>query len=279
MNKLLFYNIAFFIIFSLLPSKEATIPNTGTSLIEACQIENVTFQVGEDLVYTVYYNWNFVWLTAGEVRFRVEDAGNEYHLVMTDRSYKSYEWLYRVRDRYDTYIDKETLLPRLSTKTIEQGSYRLYDKTVLDQNKRKVTTWRGKTKEKAKEKIFEVENCLHDMLSIIYHARNINFDNYDEGQVFPIEIFMDNTVYPLKMRYLGKEKEKKIKGTGKFNTVLFSPEVIEGKIFKEDDQMRVWATDDQNKLPVLIESPVSVGAIKVVLKNYEGLRYDLEAKI
>lgn len=261
------------------PNREEVLSDETEDNVDACQIDNLTFQVGEDLVYTVYYNWNFVWLTAGEVRFQVEDAGDEYHLVMTDRSYKSYEWLYKVRDRYDTYIDKSTLLPRLSTKTIKQGDYRLYDKTVLDQKERKVTTWRGKTEDHTKEKIFEVENCLHDMISIIYHARNINFDDAQKGQAFPLEIFMDNTIYPLKMRYLGKEQEKKVKGVGKFNTILFSPEVIEGKIFKEDDQMKVWATDDRNKLPVLIESPVSVGAIKVVLKSYKGLRYDLEAKL
>ncbi|MEL6942195.1 MAG: DUF3108 domain-containing protein, partial [Bacteroidota bacterium] len=248
MQKISYYGLALFVGISLLnlfTHHHRSLTDETDLVSDACQIQNEAFQVGEDLVYTVYYNWNFVWLTAGEVRFKVEDAGEEYHLSMTDRSYKSYEWLYKVRDRYDTYIDKNTLLPRLSTKTIEQGSYRLYDKTLLNQDERKVTTWRGKTKEQTKEKDFDVENCLHDMLSIIYHARNIDFDHYEQGQVFPIEIFMDNTVYPLKMRYLGEEKGKKIKGAGKFDTILFSPEVIEGKVFKENDQMKVWATDDK----------------------------------
>jgi len=282
MNKISCYSLSYliaFFAFNPFGSYRDISPIDEDEVAEACQIENVTFQAGEDLVYTVYYNWNFVWLTAGEVRFKVEDAGDEYHLSMADRSYKSYEWLYKVRDRYDTYIDKETLLPNLSTKTIEQGSYRLFDKTVLDQSGKKVTTWRGKTEESAKEKVFDIDACMHDMLSIIYHARNIDFENAEKGQAFPIKIFMDNTVYPLKMRYLGKEKGKKVKGAGKFNTILFSPEVIEGKVFKENDQMKVWASDDKNKIPVLIESPVSVGAIKVVLKNYEGLKYDLESKI
>ncbi len=90
---------------------------------------------------------------------------------------------------------------------------------------------------------------------------------------------MDKETWPLKVRYKGREVGKKIKGQGKFRTHKFNPEVIVGNVFKEDSQMSVWVTDDQNKIPLLIESPVSVGSVKVVLKSYKGLKYDFNAKI
>ena len=64
-----------------------------------------------------------------------------------------------------------------------------------------------------------------------------------------------------------------------FKTIKFTPEVIAGQVFDEDTEMNVWVTDDQNRIPLLIESPVAVGSVKAVLKNYKGLRYDMTAKV
>ena len=81
------------------------------------------------------------------------------------------------------------------------------------------------------------------------------------------------------MKYFGKEENKRIKGQGRFNTHLFSPQLIAGEIFKENDQMKVWVSADQNKIPLMIESPVSVGSVVARLKSYKNLKYDFEAEV
>jgi hypothetical protein len=43
--------------------------------------------------------------------------------------------------------------------------------------------------------------------------------------------------------------------------------------------MTVWVSDDKNKIPIYIETPISVGTIKVHLMSYKGLRNPEEAKI
>ncbi len=253
-------------------------PTTSIDL-ESCSTKNETFKSGEEIVYKIYYNWNFVWVAAGEVTFSVDEADTEYHFSAIGKSYESYDWVYRVRDRYDTYVDKKTLLPKLSMKTIEEGEYRLYDQTILQQNKRKAISLRGKTKDAVEKNEFELDDCMHDMLSIVYHARNINFKQFEPGSSFPIKLFMDETTYPLNVKYLGQDDNKKIKGQGKYKTLIFSPEVVTGDIFKENNQMKVWVSDDKNRIPLLIESPVSVGSIKAVLKSYKGLKHDFTAKV
>lgn len=246
---------------------------------EPCRMENNTFEDGEEIVYKIYYNWNFVWLAAGEVTFKVKDLGNKYHLSAHGRTYKSYEWFFTVRDYYDTYIDKETLLPYISIRNVREGGYRLYDAVTFDPNRNVAISNRGKSREVAKPTEYSVDNCMHDILSIIYYTRNIDFNHLNEGAQLPIKIFMDKETWPLKVKYKGKEEGKKIKGQGKFRTHRFTPEVIAGEVFKEDSQMSVWVSDDQNKIPLLIESPVSVGSVKVVLKSYKGLKYDFDAQI
>lgn len=244
-----------------------------------CTVENSVFEGGEELTYKLYYNWNFVWLSAGEVTFRVKDLGNEYYVSAIGKTYKSYEWFFKVEDKYEVWVDKETLLPKRSIRDVQEGKYTVYDKITFDHNKRKVSSLRGKTKEAATLVEYDVENCIHDVLSVIYFTRNLNVDSAREGQDFPVKIFIDKKTWPLKVKYMGKDTNKKIRGLGHFKTVKVSPEVVTGYVFNDKSRMIVWASDDDNKLPLLIESPVRVGTAKAVLKSYKGLRYPLSAKI
>ena len=260
------------------PEPAIEMPADSVVPIDHCRIENNAFQHGEEIVYKVYYNWNFVWLAAGEVVMRVQEKGNQYHISAHGRTYKSYEWFYKVRDKYDTYIDKETLLPNVSIRDVAEGKYRLYDEITFDKRRNIATSKRGKSKETAEVKEYPIESCMHDLLSIIYYARNLNFDNLNAGDQVPVKIFIDKETWPLKVVYKGKDDNKKIKGEGRYETILFSPEVIVGDIFKEGTEMNVWVSDDKNKIPLLIESPVSVGSVKAVFKEYRGLRHEMNAE-
>lgn len=247
---------------------------------DSCSIQNRSFTAGESIVYKVYYNLNFIWIPAGEVEFAVRDEGSSYHLSAHGKTYGSYDWFFKVRDYYDTYIDKGTLLPTLSIRDVQEGKYTLYDKVTFDQGKHTAYGIRGRAVDRIKEQNhFEVQECMHDILSILYYARNIEYNHLPAGATVPIKIFMDKEVWPLQVAYKGKEVNKRIKGLGRFNTILFSPEVITGEYFNEGTEMNVWVSDDANRIPLLIESPVSVGSIKAVLKEYKGLRHPLSSAL
>lgn len=252
---------------------------SSTLAIQPCSTDNDVFEVGEELVYKIYYNWNFMWLSAGEVVFRVYDEGDEYHLSARGRTYSSYEWFFEVRDNYDSYISKETLLPRLSIRDIKEGNYERYDKVTFDQNRHRATSVKGRSRAEATPKDFNLDGCMHDILSILYYLRNIEVESLRAGQEIPVKIFFDRETYPLKVKYLGTEDNTKVKGMGRYKTHKLSPQLIAGEVFKEGDEMSVYVSRDKNKIPVLIDSPVSVGSVKVVLKSYKGLKYDFTAKI
>jgi hypothetical protein len=246
---------------------------------DECYTENRSFTKGERIVYKVYYNWNFVWLSAGEVTFQVDENENEYKISATGKTYSSYEWFFKVRDYYFTYIDKETLLPHTFIRDVKEGGYTLYDKVKFDQSSAKGTSFRGKTRDVAKLNTFEFDNCMHDVLSLIYKMRNLDFDHIQEGGVIPVQMFLDMETYNLDIRMKGKEAKKWVRGQGYFNTFKISPELIAGEVFNEDAQMNVWVSDDDNRVPLIIESPVSVGSVKVVLKEYSGLKHPFSSKI
>jgi hypothetical protein len=236
-----------------------------------CSIDNRAFQPGEVMIYTIYYNLNFIWMPAGEVVFKVLDKGDDYHLVATGRTYPSYEWFYRVNDYYESYIDKETLLPKESLRDVQEGKFEYYDHINFDQANNQVTYKTGKKKDSLYYETAEVESCMHDILSIFYYMRNMDFSDFSEGDAFNFKVFLEKKSWELDVQYLGKYKER-IKGLGRQNTILFSPETIAGTIFEPGDRMKVYVSDDDNRVPLLIESPVSVGSIKAVLQRHYGLR-------
>lgn len=253
-------------------------PATAAAANEPCSIGNSAFQGGEELTYVVYYYLNSVWVAAGEVNFKVKDVGTQWNYSAVGKTYPSYEWFFKVRDEFTAYVDKKTLLPYLSVRDIKEGDFTFYDRVTFDQINHKATNKRGKTAAKTETRKFDLKECMHDVLSVLYYMRNIDFNQLKTNSKVPIKIFLDKEIYPLNVKYIGKET-KDIKDNGKHKTIHISPEVIAGQVFKEGAQMHVWATDDANKVPLLIESPIAVGSVKCVLKSSKGLRNVSTSKV
>ncbi len=239
---------------------------------EACLVENKSFKIGEELTYQVSYNWGLIWANAGEVTFKVEEETmnnkSVYHFSGVGQTYPDYDWFFKVRDRYESYVDRTTLLPYKFARDVKEGGYEKYSEITFDRENNQATTRKG---------VFDFPDCTHDVLSIVYKSRNIDFSNYKEGDIIPLTIFLDHQVHPIHIRYLGKENLKT--KLGKFDCIKFKPLLIEGTLFEEGENMTVWVTDDNNKIPIRVESPIVVGSVKVDLISYENLRSNFTAKL
>lgn len=245
---------------------------------ELCSIQNSSFKDGEELTYKVYYNWNFVWISAGEVSFKVTDQGDKYYINAKGRTYSSYDVFFKVRDEFKVWVDKKTMLPTTSIRNVQEGGYQLYDMMKYDFEKMEIRSYRGKDKDNTRKFVYDIDNCMHDVLSIIYYVRNKNYNKMKAGTDIPIRIFLDKEKYTLKAKFVGKET-KEIKELGTYKTLKLMPEVVSGEVFTDPSGMTIWATDDENRLPLQIESPLSVGSVKAILKSHKNLRYNVAAKV
>lgn len=232
---------------------------------DLCTPKNTSFREGEKLTFRVYYNMGFVWINAGNADFSttLEDVGGHkaYHITADGKTAKSYEWFYKVRDRYETFIDKETMLPTRFVRDVNEGGFKINQDVAFDHKKARAVS-AGKT--------YTIPKCTQDVLSAIYFARNIDYSKYKAGDKIPFNMFLDDKVYSLYIKYMGKEKIKTKMGT--FNALKIVPLLIEGTIFKGGEKMTVWVSDDENHLPLRIDSPILVGSIKVDLMEYSNLR-------
>lgn len=237
-----------------------------------CGIRNKAFQGGENISYIVYYSALGMYINAGNANFAtaLERLNNKpvYHSVGTGQSNSRYDWIFKVRDRYETYFDTATLQPYKFIRNIEEGGYKKYENVTFNPVANTAITTNG---------VFKVPNCVQDVLSSIYYARNIDFDRYKEGDKIPFSMFLDNEVSSIYIRYLGKENIKT--KYGRFRTIKFKPLLLKGTIFEGGEKMTVWVTDDLNKVPVRIESPIVVGSVKVDLMGHKNLRYPLTSLI
>ncbi|MDE3235965.1 MAG: DUF3108 domain-containing protein [Bacteroidota bacterium] len=233
-----------------------------------CGIRNFAFQNGESISYTIFYSVVGMYVNAGSANFSVaeEKYNNKpvYHVIGTGSSNPSYDWIFKVRDRYETYFDTATLQPYKFIRNVDEGGYKTYENVTFNQQNNTAITTKG---------VFKVPNCIQDVLSSIYYARNIDFNRYKPGDKIPFDMFLDNEVYPLYIRYMGKEVVKT--KYGRFRAIRFKPLLVKGTIFSGGEKMEVWVTDDANHIPVRIESPIVVGSVKVDMMQYRNVRYPM----
>jgi len=237
-----------------------------------CGIRNTAFKSGENITFNVFYAVAGIYVNAGTANFSLTtDKVNNIpcsHVVGDGKTNSSYDWIFKVRDRYESYFDTTNLQPLKFIRNVDEGGYKTNENVTFNQQTNTAITNKG---------VFKLPNCVQDVLSSIYYARNIDFSKYKVGDKIPFSMFLDNEVYELYIRYMGKETVKT--KYGKFKAIKFKPLLVKGTIFAGGEKMNVWVSDDPNHIPIRIESPIVVGTIKIDMMAYKNLRYPLSSLV
>lgn len=225
-------------------------------------LDNKSFGPSETLNYRVHYGF----IDAGEARLQVDPAiksvgGRKcYRVVGTGRSVGAFDWFFKVRDHYESYIDTEALVPWLFIRKIEEGGYKKSQHVSFNQVKTTATS---------EKKTISTPDHVQDLISAFYYARTIDFQSASIGDTFKINCYLDDEVFPMVIKYTGRQKIKTKAGI--FKCIVFKPFLLEGRVFKEKEGMTVWVSDDLNRIPVRAEAEVLVGSIKMDLTSFSGL--------
>jgi hypothetical protein len=237
--------------------------------------------VGEVGTYKIYYTWKPLWIGAGEVTFKVRpsrvDGKYCYRLSAVGTSYSTFDWFYKVRDVYESYVDTATMMPLKFVRDVYEGGYTIYNNYEFDHAASEVHSVKEDFKTKRFEKTYKMPECTQDVISAIYWARNLDYSRMKENDIVPINIFLDEQPYEVYIRYMGKENLDTKFGT--FRCIKFKPLLLEGNMFSGGETMMVWVTDDLNRIPLYIESGIRVGSIRAKLISYEGLRNPMSSKV
>jgi hypothetical protein len=237
---------------------------TATTAIPSLRsIDHNSFKSGEKLEYRLHYGI----INAGTAKLEIKPltkkiAGREiYHIVGTGKTKGAFDWFFKVRDRYETFLDVAGVFPWVFKRDVNEGGYTIKQNYKFSQSTHHVDNGEGQS--------FETPHGVQDMLSAFYYARSIDYSQAKKGEVFTIWSFVDDAIWPLRIRYLGKD-EIKVNGD-KYKALKFCPVVQEGRLFENETDVAVWISDDQNKIPLLAEGKVLIGSVKMELTKASGL--------
>ena len=239
---------------------------------EICDVKNTALNNGEKITYKIAYKWGALWLSAGEVVFTLDNAKysnkDVYHAKGYGYTYKSYDWLFKVRDTYESYFDKESMLPYKFVREVNEGGASFYQNVTFKHDQGKATSLNG---------TYSIPSCTQDVISALYYTRCIDWNKYKKNDTIPVTVFLDDEVHPLYVRYMGREKVSVKSGT--YNCTVFKPLLIKGSIFKGGEDMTVYVSDDENKIPVLVKSPILIGDIRAEVNEISGTKFPVRAKV
>jgi hypothetical protein len=228
------------------------------------------FAAGEYLRYRLHYG--FVDAGVGELKVMEETVVMRgqpcYHIVATGATTRSFDWIYKVRDRYESYVMHEGLVPLLFKRDIYEGGFAYRDTYAFDHSARRATS---------DGKQFVVPDNVQDIVSAFYTARSLDFSEAVPGQVFELPLFLDNETHRFIFRFKGRKSVSTDVGT--FRALVFMPVVMKGRVFSSQDDLVVFISDDANKIPLQIKANILVGSVKMTLTEHKGLRHPLSSKI
>jgi hypothetical protein len=236
---------------------------------------NNAFQVGENITYEISYNWGPIWVKAGLVTFSVENdkyLGKEaLHLKSSGKTYASYDLFFKVRDYYESWIHPETFKAYEFRRNIYEGGYSLLNTLRFDYPNQQIISNTKSNNNPQRTDTLKMIPVFYDMLSAVYFTRTMDLSKLESKSKIPVWVVIDDGYYAIYIKSLGKEIIENNDGT-RYRCVKFAAKMVQGTIFRGEEDVLVWVTDDENKIPVYIEAKIIVGTVKAYLKETKGLK-------
>jgi len=232
------------------------------------------FKIGETLKFRIHYGV----VNAGNATLEVKEATRDnkkvFHVVGNGVTTGMTKFFFKVNDVYETYFDKNTGKPYQYVRKIDEGGYTKNQEGFFNQDNNTVLVKDYKHKS---QKTISVTENVQDIMSTFYYLRNHpSVNKLKVGESITVDMFFDEEVTKFKLKFIGREDIKTKFGT--VSTMIFRPYVQAGRVFKEEESLTVWISDDANKIPVRIKASLAVGSLKADLESYSGLAHMFTVK-
>ena len=239
------------------------------------QIKNTAFSPGERLVFRAYYSSALTGnVTAGEASLEISKdpqligGRSTMQVVGLMRTKGLFNLFFKVNNRFETYIDHTAIAPMLFIRRVQEGKYRKSQDVMFNHFQKVAVSNTGTV---------PIPAYVQDIISEFYYARTLDIKNPKVGDEFNVDFFLDDSVYVTRIVFDGYERLKTRMGT--YNTMRFKPMVLKGKVFSQPYPMTLWISDDKNRVPLLVESGLVVGSVKLELSEYSGLKNSMDSAV
>ncbi len=232
------------------------------------------FGAGEWFKFRIHYGF----VNAGYATLEVKDATvnntKVFHVIGKGYTTGVSRFFFKVDDLYESYIDKSTNNPYQFVRKIDEGGYTKNQEGFFTPSANRILV---KDYKNDTEKTFVIPKNTQDIMSAFYYLRNFpSIDKIKPGESVAIDMFFDEETTKFKLKFIGREDITTKFGT--IATMVFRPLVQSGRVFKEQESVTVWISDDDNKIPLRIQASLAVGSIKADLDAFKGLKNPFKVK-
>ncbi len=233
------------------------------------QKKDTAFTTGEWFKFRIHYGFINASYATLEVKDEYLNGKSVFHVVGKGKTTGFASWFFKVDDNYESYFDKETGAPYKFIRKIDEGGHTKDIEINFNYNKQKALV---NNKKHNTKKEYNIEKDVQDMVSAFYYLRN-NYDVSDikVGEEIVLNMFFDKENFKFKLKFLGRENMKT--KFGKVPCLKFRPYVQAGRVFKENESLTLWVSDDENKIPIRIKAKLMVGSLKADLDAFKGLKH------
>jgi hypothetical protein len=231
------------------------------------------FEKGEWFQFKMSYSG---WMKAGEATLKVNedviDGKQVYHVVGKGKTTGAISWFFKVKDRYESYFDKEKLVPYRFIRDIDEGGHTKNIEINFDQKNNKAHVYNIKHNTR---KVIDTKPNVQDMVSTFYYLRNkLDVSKLKVDDEIRTDMFFDGENYGFKIKYLGKETLRT--AFGKVECLVFRPYVMAGRVFKEEESLTLWVSADKNRIPLRVKADLAIGSLRADLEAFRGLKHQFE---
>ncbi len=233
------------------------------------RVPNTSFVAGENFEYKVHYGL----FNAAEAMVSVSPQVMQvngrpcYKVSVQGRTLGAFDWLAKIKDNWQSWIDTSAIVPQKFYRNIQEDSYHKEETVVYDHVKNSALV-----NDENGAKTYNTLNNAQDAISGYYFLRTIDYNKYNPGDVIQIPTFFDKESYTTKIRYRGREVIKT--KLGRIKAIKINPILPENQLFKGENSIRIWVSDDSNKVPIKIEVDLWVGSMVMEMRKYSGVRQD-----
>ncbi len=230
------------------------------------------FTTGEWFKFRIHYGLVNAGYASLEIKEATRNNKKVHHVIGKGWTTGMTKFFFKVEDDYQSFFDKETGKPYQFLRKIDEGGYTKHQEGFFNQVNNTVLV---KDYKKKTENTYIVSENVQDVVSSFYYLRNHpNIDKLKIGESIILDMFFDDETIKFKLKYIGRENIKT--KFGKIPCMIFRPYVQSGRVFKEEESLTVWVSDDDNKMPVRIKASLAVGSLKADLDAFKGLKHSFK---
>lgn len=252
--------------------------------VRTVEEDELAFQAGEKLTFTMHYEWGAINSDVGTgtvVLDTVRYNGiKTFHCSVYGKTTRLYDLFFKVREDFDSWFACDGLRPLKFTRDTHEGHYVAKNTYIYDWNAVEPHIDADVYSSSSGQRNLELSltSCTYDLPSLFFLARNMDIDNIVPGKKYPMTFAIDDDVYNVYFILYGRETIK-VKGLGTVKTIKFAARLLAGEVFTGEEDMMIWVTDDDNRIPVCFEAPILVGTASGRLKSYSGLKHPFTSLI